>query len=751
MTVGRAAFGTLLRELRQARSLTIEGLSEASGISVRGIGDLERERRAAPQRRTVAALADGLALGEAERDRLLAAARVGRSSPYRPAGVHSLPRAVDDFTGRDRELALLGRLARERRTRPAVVAVSGTPGAGKTTLALHAARQSVEEFPDGQLLVDLRGTHETPPATAELIVTVLKALGTPDRDLSKAGPQGHQELYRRVLAERRMLLVLDNVADEAQVRPLLPGAGGSLTVITSRRMLTGLEGVHRLWLGQLDAEDAGALLASIAGAERAEAEPEALARVAELCGHLPLALRIAGNLLATRTGWTVRRLAERLAQDDRRLGVLSAGDVRVEAAFDLSYRQLTPGAARMFRLLTLVPGPEASPAAAATLTGLDLFDAEDILEELVEAGLLGAGGSGYRTHDLVDLYARGRLGEQEQPEEVERARTELYRWLLETAAVAGRWYEPDHGAPPDSWQDMVDLSSAERAREWLQAEGVSWLTALRAASAEGRHAVVVEVAEALHWFSDQWIFWGHWAEVFALAVEAAQALGDSLAEATQLNYLAWATLLAEARPRDSLAFSARALVAAERAGDLGQQAWSHQYSAWAYRLLEEIDEAFRHTDEAGDLFERADDIHGLLQVGLQRALLFESSGRALEALDAFEATLSVLEANTDRIERHVAAFTRFGAQHGRGSVLAGLERWDEAAEQYRTALALSREMGNTAMESRVLVTLGEALLSDDRPEEARDCFECCVRLGPDADPQRVAAARERLSELDTSG
>ncbi|MFE3514516.1 ATP-binding protein [Streptomyces sp. NPDC059166] len=748
---GQGAFGALLRELRLARSLTIEGLSEASGISVRGIGDLERDRRAAPQRRTVAALAEGLDLREPERERLLAAARAGRSSSYRPVGVRSFPRSVDDFTGREREMDLLTALAGEPRARPAVVAVSGTPGAGKTTLALHAARQVADEFPDGQLMVDMRGTHDSPPGPAELVVTVLKALGASDRELSTAGPQGHAALYRQVLADRRMLLVLDNAEDETQVRPLLPGSGATLTVVTSRRMLTGLEGVHRLWLGQLTPEDAGTLLASIAGTERAEAEPRALAEVAERCGYLPLALRVAGNLLATRTGWTVRRLADRLAQEDRRLDVLSAGDVRVDAAFDLSYRQLTPGAARMFRLLTLVPGTDTSAASAARLTGQDLYDAEDTLEELVEAGLLGAEGSRYRLHDLLHLYARVRLGEDEPADAVDRSRNELYRWLLETAVVAGRWYDPDHGEPPDSWRGTVDLSDAERAREWLQAEAANWLVALRAASEEGRHAVVVEVAEAMHWFSDQWIFWGHWREVFDLAVCSAEELGNPVAEATQLNYLAWAVLLCEARPRDSLAVSARALEVAVRAGDLTQQAWSHQYSGWAHRLLDEIEEAFRHVDAAIGLFTRADDVNGLPQALLHRAILFDRVGRAEESIDSCEETLGVLERIQGRIAPHLHVFTTIGTRQSIGTALCTLGRWTEAVEQFEMGLSLSREMGNAALESRALVKLGDALRSAGRHEEARDCFERCVSLGPDADPQRVSTARERLAQLDSAG
>ncbi|MFD0395255.1 hypothetical protein ACFQ3Z_36150 [Streptomyces nogalater] len=330
---------------------------------------------------------------------------------------------------------------------------------------------------------------------------------------------------------------------------------------------------------------------------------------------------MAGNWLATRTGWTVRRLADRLALEERRLDTLTAGDVHVSAAFDLSYRQLTPTTARMFRLLSLVDGPDVSVAGAAQLTGQPLFDAEDALEELVETGLLGAHQDRYRLHDLLRLYARGRLHAEEPAEDSAAARSALRRWLLETAVV-GRWYEPGHGAPPATWQGTVDLSTAEHARRWLQDEGGNWLAALRAAATAGDHATVVDVAEALHWFSDQWIFWGHWPEVFGTAADSAQALGDPLLEATHLNYHAWALLTCEGRHHESLDRSAQALAAAQRAGDLPQQGWAHQYTSWTLLRLRDYAAALRHNREAARLFEAAGDLHGALQArsGLGQAL-----------------------------------------------------------------------------------------------------------------------------------
>ncbi|MFD7283974.1 NB-ARC domain-containing protein [Streptomyces sp. NPDC059862] len=246
---------------------------------------------------------------------------------------------------------------------PVAVAVSGPPGAGKTTLALHTVRELADRFPDGQLMLDLRGTDDDPPGPAELILRVLKALGVADRDLAKAGPQGHPELYRQVLAERRCLLVLDNARDEAQVRRLLPSAGAGLVVITSRWMLTGLESIHRVRLGELSPAEAATFLTTLVGQKRADADPVALAEVAHRCAHLPLALRVAGNWLATRTGWTVRRLADRLSLEERRLDTLTAGDLHLSAAFDLSYRQLTPTAAACSACWPWSTAPTSAPPA----------------------------------------------------------------------------------------------------------------------------------------------------------------------------------------------------------------------------------------------------------------------------------------------------------------------------------------------------------------------------------------------------
>lgn len=550
------SFSMLLRRLRTEAGLTIAELARTSGVSVRGISDLERGRRAVPQRRTVEALADGLGLGEGQRALLLAGRNGGREpgAPGSEPGLRDFPRATEAFMGRETELARLVEAAASAAGQPVVVAVSGAPGAGKTAFVLHAVRQIADRFPAGQVLVDGRGLDEDAPESAELMVRVLKAFGVGDRELANTGADGHPALYQRVLSGQRCVLVLDNVRDEEQVRPLLPRAGTSMVILTSRRNLAGLGSGHRLVLGELSPDDAAGLLTTLIGRERAEAEPAAIAEIAERCGRLPLALWVAGNWLATRTAWSIRRLADRLAVEERRLDALAAGDVRVSAAFDVSYRQLGPAAAHMFRRLALIDGGATTASCAARLSGQALPAAQRSLDELVEAGLLTVQRGRYRLHDLLRLFAGDRLRAEETVRDIDSVRADLHHWLLDNAMAAGRWHEPGHRAPASHARPgMVQLSGADEAREWLQAEGTTWLAAYRAVAAAGEHPRVVEVAQSLHWFSYRWMFWSHWPEVFHTAAGAAEALEDPWL-AAQFAYHAWALAAYEGRLPKTSAF-----------------------------------------------------------------------------------------------------------------------------------------------------------------------------------------------------
>jgi hypothetical protein len=423
-------FGTLLRRHRHAMELTMEELSEASGVSARAISDMERARSRTPQRRTVQALADALRLAGTDQAAFLAAAKGGglRLASPSPVGCCVLPRPVADFIGRVAELDCLAQIAASTASPAAgapVVTVSGTAGLGKTTLVVQAAHLLDEQFPGGTFFVDLRGMDPCPLAPDEAITRLLTAFGVGAVSMP-THEQDRYGLYRDLLRDRHALIVLDNAVDEAQVRPLLPGPGPAVTVITSRRLLAGLEGVHRHHLAQLSAEDAVTLLEHIIRDRQPDQDRAVVGEIAELCGRLPLALRIAGNRLLSRPEWTARHLAGQLADEGRRLGQLIAGDLRIGVAFSLSYAQLSPDARRLFRRLSLAPGPDFDTLTAGLACAIGPQEAEEALDELVEVSLLEAAPDGrYVFHDLVRLFARERLCAEEPAEECDAARRRM--------------------------------------------------------------------------------------------------------------------------------------------------------------------------------------------------------------------------------------------------------------------------------------------------------------------------------------
>ena len=313
----QANFGALLRVHRTRLRLTQEELAERAGLSERTLRNLEAGRIHRPYPNTIRRLADALELTGRHRDQFQAAA-CGATPGLRPEGMvpSLLPPSVSDFTGREEEVAdVLGLLATDRlEAAKAVVisAVAGKPGVGKTTLAVHVAHRLRSEYPDGQLYVNLQGAQPHPVEAGEVLVRFLRALGL-DGSSIPDGLEERVERYRTLLADRQVLVVLDNAAGEAQVRPLLPGGPACRVLVTSRVRLTGLEGARLVDLDVLPPRAAVELLARVAGPVRVAAEPEAAAAIVGYCGRLPLAIRIAGARLAARPAWTLARLAERAA------------------------------------------------------------------------------------------------------------------------------------------------------------------------------------------------------------------------------------------------------------------------------------------------------------------------------------------------------------------------------------------------------------------------------------------------------
>ncbi|MFE0378764.1 helix-turn-helix domain-containing protein [Streptomyces inhibens] len=748
MTTLGPSLGALLRGRRHAAGMTLEELADGAGVSARAIGDIERGRSRGPQAGTMEAIAAALGLAGAERTELLAAARAGRRRLKDPApGLCGLPPDIPDFVGRLRETRWLTRTA-DSVDRQQIAVVSGAPGLGKSALAVHAAWQMTERCVDGCFFIDLRGLDAEPAPPHYVLLRLLKALGVRTKDIPTDTDE-RQSLYRKLMRDKRALVVLDNAAHEAQVRPLLPGAGAGTVWVTSRRALTGIEHARRLQLEPLSAASATDMLGAIIGT-RDEGVPThvddtALSEIAEQCGHLPLALRIAGNRLLSRPAWSARELADRLAAEELRLDRLTAGDLHIQSAFTLSHAQLTPELKLLFRRLALVPGPDFGSALGAALTGLPLHRTEQLLDELVELGLLiPAMGDRAAFHDLIRLYATKRLHDEESAEDIRSARCRMNDWLLDTARVAGQWFQPARGGPSDTSAASAGPDSRHAAREWLEDEADNWFTAFRQAAREGRHRTVVDVADSLYWFSHWWLFWGHWPEVFALAYAAARELGDPHMQAAQLNHLASSLQLCLG---DSAGSELRALQAetlARQTGNKSQQGWALVHAAHAVATRGRLDEALSYADQAAELFEDVDDKAGRLQALLGTAHDLLALDRPHEALDRLRHILALVTDPSSAPDRHLADYIEANTLRAIGMTHARLGDWAQAASAYRRALAAGPGVPIPNLQGLTLHGLAQALHHQQEFEQARTVLAEARDLFAAAGNVAKAAEAEQL-------
>ncbi|BBH68192.1 hypothetical protein ACTI_48770 [Actinoplanes sp. OR16] len=736
-------FGSHLRGLRQAAGLTMEQLAESSGVSARAISDMERGHSRAPQARTLAALAGGLGVDAGELRRVVQAEKA--SGAGRPR-ICELPRAVGDFVGRTRERELVRQQAAGEPGRPApVVVVHGQAGLGKTTLAVRIADEVADEFPDGRFYLDLRGTDPEPLEVGEALLRLLRALEVSPRRIAETDEERSSQL-RAVLRDRRCLLVLDNAGSEAQLRPLLPGDSAGLTVVTSRRVLGGLEGVLRIELGALEPAESALLLRGIAEQAALPEAGEAVDAVARLCGHLPLALRIAGTRLATRPSWTASHLQDRLADADRRLAVLEAGDLGVAAAFALSHAQLSPSAKMLFRRLAHVPGVDFSPEIATVLT--DETEISDTLEDLVDLGLLQQTGfDRYRFHDLIKLYAGQRLHIEEAAGVRAATRTTMVDWLLRTAIVAGRWFEPAYGRLPDDWDGLVPLSTLEEAGDWLRDETGNWMGALRAAAADGRHQLVVDVAEAMHWYSDRTARHAHWYEVYRLSRTAAAHLPDRHQEVTHLNYLSWAATHCVRRPDEGGDIAMDAYRIATELGDVKEQGWALRYAGDAWRNGGQTERALWAYRTALRLADEIQDHDGYAQLRPGIAMLLNILGRHEEA--RAECAAALREIDVRPVAPRPALSARTCAHSIAARALVELGEWAEALREAEQALPKAEEFGYAGYLGELRLTMGRARAALGLTEQARpDLAQAVELLSAGSFRADEKLAQEALEALD---
>ncbi|WP_170305225.1 AfsR/SARP family transcriptional regulator [Kitasatospora viridis] len=630
-----------------------------------------------------------------------------------------LPSALTDFTGRDVELERLVELLSAPVDGVAVAVISGCGGLGKSALALQAAHRVRDHYPDGQLFAALAGHSGAPRQAGEVLGSFLLALGL-DQAAVPVAAGDRAALFRSLVADRRVLVVLDDAREIADVRLLLPGGPGCAVLVSSRDRLPGIAGAALLELDVLPAEQARALLAKSVGRARVEAEPDAVREILEACAGLPLAVRIVGARLAARPSWSMAHLAARLTDESSRLRELRVGDLAVAASFALSYASVREadaahgsGLARTFRLLGLVTGPTIGLSTAGALLDQPLATVEEALESLVDAHLLEAGHPGrYRFHDLLRAYARDAAHQEESPEVRDEAVHRLLGFFRGATAAAAAQLNPgrkDLAADDEDGSGGSGGGAAERlpfpdraaAVHWLDGERANLLAACRQAAHLGLDSFTWQLARNM---AQYFRLGGHvdeYVDSHLLAVAATRRLGDRAAEFVCLANLAMPYWQSGRYPEAADALTRSHALAVEL-GDAGGQAAClirlgvvHAAGGDPERAIESFRAALPVLHELGDL---RDEANALANLGYTLGLV----GRHDQALEVLDRAVAVSrEAGERRSEGH--------ALIGLGQTLGALDRLGEALDRLRQGLAAVRECKDLAGETEALVEMAETL------------------------------------------
>ncbi|WP_336217056.1 AfsR/SARP family transcriptional regulator [Nonomuraea sp. LPB2021202275-12-8] len=722
-------------------------------------------------------------------DPTLAAAEVAAEAPApeeepapelpRPA---QLPAAVSDFTGR-KEIA--GRLrtllsAQSSAEGVPVAAICGIGGVGKTALAVHVAHATGDVFPDGQLYADLRGYTDEATAPESALGAFLRALGIPP-DVIPEVPAERSALYRSILADRRILVLLDNARDAAQVSPLLPGTPGCAAIVTSRVKLADLPSARLIDLDVMEPDEALSLFAAVAGPERVAAEHAAAMDVVAACGFLPLAVRIVAARLAARPSWTVASLVPRLADEQRRLDELRVGNLAVEATFALGYGQLEASQARAFRLLSLPTGPDISAGAAAAVLSLNARQAEDMLESLVDASLLEAPAPGrYRFHDLLKLFARRALEKSERPQARTMALRRLLGFYLASAQTAHRLaYE---GSMISDNLVVVGsghaFGSTDEAVAWLIAEGDSLFAAINQAAASSRAAEQLLPAADLLVAMEPLLESGTHTREFDQGTRGvlatARRIGDQASE-LRARYVLGRVLFAGNRlPEAEEQFeivhelstarkekivtgevlNALAVVVGRQRRHTEALAWFEAASRWYRENGVPAGEALVLSYSARDHLGlgRPKDAIAAAEKGLAIFTEIGSGAGTARARYHLGIVLSRVGRLTEAVHHHAECLAFFRASKQRvweqrvcsrlAETFIAAERYSDAVRHAEEALVVSREIGHPYGEALSLTVLGKALTGLGSTTRSVDClrqaFDIFTRLGaPEAGDLKV--------------
>jgi DNA-binding SARP family transcriptional activator len=659
--------------------------------------------------------------------------------PAAPAPAQ-LPADVTDFTGRDEQVKRLcdlltgaGAGAASATGAVRVAVVAGAGGLGKTSLAVHAAHRVRRKFPDGQLYVDLLGAAPTPLSPGDVLARFLRDLGVDDRQI----PVDEDERagrYRTALARRRMLVVLDNARDAAQVRPLLPGTASSAVLVTTRSRMPDLASTRLVDLNVLDDDEALTLFIKAVGDDRATVEPEATAELLDACAGLPLAIRICAARLATRSGWSIQAMASRLRDEHHRLDELSVGDLAVRASFQVSFASLLTTAgpdgiapADAFRLLGLWQGPSISVAAAAAIFGTPEYLAANALETLVDAHLLESTGSDrYKFHDLLRVYASERAVADLSSPERDAAIGRLLGWYMRTADAAAQVILPHRYQVPlaagRAEHPALSFPAVDDALAWYDNERVNVVAATRQAAECGLHDIAWRLpAPLISMFNRR----GNWADCIAthrIALDSARQAGNRQGEAWVLNNLGQA--LGFTHMSEGIELLERSAAIRREIGDrLGEVQTANNLSD-AYVVL-------GRTDEALDPLRRALDLNREVGYRYGEGLVLNNLGEAFLALDRpHEAIDYLLQAR--RVFAEIASPHGVGySLHNLGRAHLALGQDAEALECLQQALVIHTDAGDRHRQAFTLRYLGLAQNNNGLTAEANGSWRQAAAIFDD--------------------
>jgi tetratricopeptide (TPR) repeat protein len=667
-----------------------------------------------------------------------------------------LPPDMTLFTGREAELDQLDALLATNSQSSAVVisAIAGTAGMGKTSLAVRWAHRAADHFPDGQLYVDLRGYDPDSPVTPEHALDgFLRAMDVL-RDNIPRTVEVMTGYYRSVMANRRMLVVLDNAATPEQVRPLLPAAASCLVLITSRSQLAGLavrEGVHRITLDLLSPAEASTLLHEIIGAVRADQEPEALAELARRCGYLPLALRIAAERVAARQYLRIADLVNDLANEQSCLDALAVdGDdiTAVRTVFSWSYRALAQPVARIFRLLGLHPGLDISTPAAAAIARVDLRTARRLLDSLVSVHLLTeTARDRYHFHALVRLYATETAKTDESEKDRDSAERRLLEWYLYSSVAArNAMYKTIHPHERPLPIDIPDgdhhtFTSHLDAIQWYDREYDTIVAMMDHAANTGHDDLAWRYAVAITAFLTLRGYWSDKVRIEQVGLAAARRVGDEYAQCRLLINLGEVYCRPLGQYREAETVLDQALEIAMRLNDTWTQGLIRIDYGYQALELHRFDAAVAQFEQSYQLLRDSGDRRGEglslvhLATGLQGKGQFDTAiTKAHDALTIFQETGN--QWNTAYALRILGQINLEIGNHG------------ESIEYLLIALAKFRDIEDSHSTAETLTIIGDVYNQTNLIDQARAAWEEAGSIFDSLGSPWADRVNTRLNELD---